>query len=476
MNFSGYANYDGLGLAGLVKQRQVSPLELIEAAIERIEKHNPTLNAVIYKTYDRARARAAGPLPDGAFKGVPFLMKDIAGHEQGVPTRQGSRFLPAVPAAEDSVLTRRFLEAGLIPLGKTNVPEFGLLPVTEPALYGPARNPWNKEHSTGGSSGGAAAAVAAGITPLAHANDGGGSIRIPASCCGIVGLKPSRGRNPCPPEFGDVTQSLAVEHIVSRSVRDTAAMLDCTACPQPGSPHFALPKPPSYLKAIAAPPKRLRVAFWSNDLAGRPLHQECAAAVTKAAKVCAALGHETGEAAPPLPVEQLTEAFMEVWGASLAAGIDAIAAMTGRAAGPDQMEGLTWGLYQWGKTIEESRYRMAWALFYKTAQALEDWHRRYDVWLTPTLAGPPLKLGMVDINETDWVKGFAPVIGYVAFTALQNLSGQPAISLPLHWTPEGLPVGCHFVSRFGEEETLLRLAAQLEEAMPWKDRHPPLWD
>jgi amidase len=289
MGFAEYANYDALGLAELVKKKKVKPAELVEAAIERVERHNPQLNAVVLKAYDEARAKPSSKL-SGLFAGVPMLLKDILGDKKGWPTRSGSRFAPATPAPLDATLVARFEAAGLVALGKTNVPEFGLVPLTEPKLYGPARNPWSLDHSTGGSSGGSAAAVAAGMVPLAHANDGGGSIRIPASCCGLVGLKPTRGRNPLGPIFGDLFGGLIAEHVVSRSVRDTAAALDATAGVEIGDPYAAPPVPGSYLAATKKKPKKLRIAFATKRFSGEPLDPECKAATEAAAKLCAKLG------------------------------------------------------------------------------------------------------------------------------------------------------------------------------------------
>jgi amidase len=297
-------------------------VELVDEAIARTEKLNPRLNFVVYKDFERARKAAEGAVPDGAFCGVPFFLKDIFGFAQGMPTRQAARFIPSIPWPHDAELTARYRRAGLIFLGKTNVPEFGLVPTTESKLYGPARNPWNLEHSTGGSSGGSAAAVAARVVPLAHANDGGGSIRIPASCCGLVGLKPTRARMSYAPDLGDIIDGLANDHVVSRSVRDSAAALDATAGGLEGDPYWAPEPPPSYLAAISAKPKRLRIAFSTKKLDGKPLHPDCVTAIEEAVKLCEGLGHIVQEAAPALNQTALIPAFMAFWAANLAAGID----------------------------------------------------------------------------------------------------------------------------------------------------------
>ncbi|HWU27453.1 MAG TPA: amidase family protein, partial [Rhizomicrobium sp.] len=422
----------------------------------------------------RARAAAKSAVRDGPFAGVPFFLKDIFGFAEGLPTRQGAAFVPLFPWPHDAELTARYRKAGLIFLGKTNVPEFGLVPTTESKLYGPARNPWNLEHSTGGSSGGSAAAVAARVVPLAHANDGGGSIRIPASCCGLVGLKPTRARMSYGPDFGDVLDGFANEHVVSRSVRDTAAALDATCGGIEGDPYWAPQGPKSYLAAMKEKPKQLRIAFSAKMPGGQELHSDCAAAVRRAAEHCERLGHIVEEAAPDLNQVALTQIFITFWAANVAAGINYIAKITGRTPSDDQFEGLTWGLYEAGCKVTASDYIHAKNRLQGTARTLAKFHRDYDVWLNATLGSPPVKLGTFDMDERDPEKSFAPLIDYVPFTALQNATGQPAINLPLHWNAEDLPIGVQFVGRFGDESTLLQLAAQLEEAAPWGHRRPNL--
>ncbi|MBV9990282.1 MAG: amidase [Alphaproteobacteria bacterium] len=462
-----YAQYDGLGLADLVAKKKVKPSELLDEAIARAEALNPKLNAIVYKDYERARAAAKGKLPKGAFSGVPFLLKDIFALAEGIPTRQASRFMPPIPWPHDSFLTAKFKQSGLVVFGKTNVPEFGLVPTTESKLYGAAHNPWDLTRSPGGSSGGAGAAVAAGIVPLAHANDGGGSIRIPASCCGLVGLKPTRGRTSYGPDFADVIDGLGVDLVVSRSVRDTAAALDAVAGYMPGDPYCATPEPESFLAAMKRKPKKMRIAFSTKKLDGQALHPDCVAAVKRAAKICADLGHEVEEASPTLDQATLIPVFMALWGANLAAGIDTVAALTGQTPKPELFEGLTWGLYEAGKSVSASQYLMAKHAMNGAARACAQFHETYDFWLSATLGAPPVKLGSFDMEERDPQKSFAPLIDYVPFTAMQNVTGQPAINLPLHWNKEGLPIGVQFVGRFGDELGLLRLSAQLEGAAPW---------
>jgi amidase len=471
MAIAEYAKFDGLGLATLVAKKKVKPIELLDEAIARAEALNPKLNAIVYKDYERARERAKARLPKGAFTGVPFLLKDIFALAEGVPTRQASRFFPPIPWPHDSVLTARFKAAGLVPFGKTNVPEFGLVPTTESKLYGPAHNPWKLDRSTGGSSGGSGAAVAAGIVPLAHANDGGGSIRIPASCCGLVGLKPTRARVSYAPDLSDSVDGLGVEGVVSRSVRDTAAALDAVAGYVAGDPYCAPPEPDSYLGQMKRKPKRLRIAFSTKKLDGASLHPDCVAAVKRAAKLCADLGHEVEEAMPALDQSVLVPMFMVLWGANLAAGIDTIAHLTGQAPKPELFEGLTWGLYERGKSVTASGYLMAKDQINLAARAAAKFHETYDMWLSATLGEPPVRLGTFDMEERDPEKSFAPLIEYVPFTAMQNVTGQPAINLPLFWNREGLPIGVQFVGRFGDELGLLRLAAQLEAAAPWAGQY-----
>ena len=475
MSFAEYASHDGLGLADLVARKQVSPLELVDAAITRIEKHNPRLNAVVYRTFERARSAATLP-QRGPFGGVPFLLKDILGAQKGVPTRQGSNFVPPVPAPHDSTLVRRFTAAGLISLGKTNVPEFGLVPTTESTMYGPARNPWSLDHSTGGSSGGSAAAVAAGIVPLAHANDGGGSIRIPASANGLVGLKPTRGRNPLGPDLGDITGGLVCEGVVSRSVRDTAAALDATAGCEQGDPYWAPPPPASYLAEVGTPPGRLRVAFTTHGLLGMPLDEECVSAIHDTAKLLESLGHTVEEASPPIDGGLFSTCFTPIWASGVAMLIDGIATLTGTTPREQDFQGLTWGFYQLGRQITAAQYLMCWYQLQTMSRQVAQFHETHDVWLTTTLGMPPLRNGALDMQESDVGKAMGPLLGYLPATPLQNATGQPAISLPLATSRAGLPIGLHFAARFGDEVTLLRLASQLEQARPWASRHPAIWN
>jgi amidase len=471
-----YLELDATGIAELVRKGEVSAGELVESAIERIEALNPQLNAVVYKLYDRARSAAAQP-PSGIFGGVPFLLKDAFGHLAGVPTRQGSAYEPATPQDHNSTLTDRFLAAGLNPLGKTNVPEFALMTTTESRLYGPARNPWNTDYITGGSSGGAAAAVASGMVPVAHANDGGGSIRIPASCCGLVGLKPTRARTSIGPFIGDGWGGLEVEHVVSRSVRDTAAMLDATAGSAPGDPYLAPAGPPNWLAASMQAPPPLRIAAIRTRPDGLPLHPECLAAVDRAAELCADLGHHVEEVDPvkawqitPEKFGQILNSYGAIYASSLVAQIDTIAAETGQAPSGNNLEAYTLALYELGKGVTGGAYQQAWAFMHRFGRDMAAWHVQWDLALTPTLGLPPLRLGTLNPHTGDFAENFAIMGEFSPFAAFQNSTGQPALSLPLHWSADGLPIGTQLIGRFGEEALLLQLATQLEAAAPWEPR------
>jgi len=465
---------DATALADLVRRMEVKPLELVDATIERIARVNPKLNAVVTPVYDQARAAAQGDIPDGPFRGVPFLLKDLVAAYAGVRMTSGSAFLRDFVPDHDSELVRRQKRAGLIVVGKTNAPEFGILCTTEPLLFGPTRNPWDTSRTTGGSSGGSAAAVAAGIVPMAHANDGGGSIRIPASCCGLFGLKPTRARNPLGPDSGDMMGGFVCEHAVTRSVRDSAALLDATAGPDVGDPYWAPPQARPFLQEVGADPGRLRIAFSTKSATGVPIHADCVKAVEDTAKLCADLGHEVVEAAPEVNAFLLVRAFSSVWWSGVAAGIDAFALVTGRVPAQDQFEPLTWALYEKGRKVTGSEYLLSQLLLQQAARSVGRFMEKHDVWLAPTLAEPPVPLGTFDSTPENPMKAWDRATAFVPVTPLFNLTGQPAMSVPLSWNAQGLPVGVHFAGRFGDEATLFRLAAQLEAARPWANRRPPV--
>jgi amidase len=470
--FEEFAYMDATAQAELVFRGEVKPSELVEAAIERGELLNPRLNAIVTPMYESARDAAKGALPDGPFRGVPFLLKDLLAAHAGVPMTSGSSFLREFVPQRDSELVIRLKRTGLVILGKTNTPEFGILPTTEPLLFGATHNPWNPDRSPGGSSGGSAAAVAAGIVPFAHANDGGGSIRIPASCCGLFGLKPTRARNPLGPEVGDIMGGLVVEHALTRSVRDSAALLDATAGPDVGDPYWAPPARRPYAEEVKSDPGRLQIAFSTKTPTGAKIHPDCINAVLDVAKVCAELGHEVTEAAPEINGPMLVQAFTTVWAAGSASGIDAFAFLSGQTPKAEQFEPLTWGLYEMGRQVTGPAYLLAQTVLQRIARDVARFMERYDAWLTPTLAEPPLPLGTFDSTPDNPLRGFYRAVDYVPFTPIANATGQPAMSVPLYWNSEGLPVGTHFFGRFGDEGLLFRLAAQLERARPWADRLP----
>ena len=471
MGFAEYDRYDAIGLADLIRTKKITALEALDEAIARTEKLNPKLNAVVFKAYDLARD-AAKANPQGALGGVPMLLKDMRAHCKGMVTRSGSRFTPDTPSEFDSTLVTRYKEAGLVPFGKTNAPEFGLIPTTESKLWGPAHNPWKLGYTTGGSSGGSAAAVIAGIVPIAHATDGGGSIRIPASCCGLVGLKVSRGRITQGPDAADSLSGLSVDNLVSRTVRDTAAVLDLTSAPDYGDPYFALQPNESYLEGIKQKPKRLKIAIALTAPDGPPFDAQIIAAMKNTAKLLEGLGHIVEEAMPEFDFMMTKLAFMTLWGTNGAYAIETLMRLTGKTPSLDNLEGLTFALYERGKSITGMQHIWALQTLHRAARAAAQFHETYDVWLTPTLAQLPFAHGSIDRDETNVERAFIPIMNHVPFTSLQNATGQPAINLPLHMSEEGLPIGLQFVGRSGDEMTLLKLAAEIEEAAPWIDRRP----
>ena len=489
-----YENYDATGLGELVAEGEVKPRELVETAISHIEAHNETLNAVIHKDYDRALASADRPAPEDApFPGVPFLLKDLHAALAGAPLTFGSRALASYVPDHDSELVKRYRAAGLIILGKTNTPEFGLAPVTEPDLFGPTLNPWNTERTPGGSSGGSAAAVAAGFVPMAHASDGGGSIRIPASACGLFGLKPTRGRNPIGPDFAEAWFGLSEAHVVGWSVRDSARLLDATHGPDLGAPYTAPAPERPYAEEVGAPPGRLRIAFTTGALLAEDIDPECKKAVTEAARLCEELGHEVEEDAPDLDVEGLTQVFVTLAVAGGAFEAEYAERLRGRPLEKGDLELVNSILTKVAKKTPADQ--LAWAIHTakQTGRIMGRFLQRYDLLLTSTLAAPPWPIGDLDpapsevrvLKLVDSVPAkplldalvrqlSAELLAPIPNTPLFNMSGQPAMTVPLHQSPEGLPVGVQFVARFGDEATLFRLASQLEEARPWTQRRPNL--
>jgi amidase len=459
---------DATDLAGLVKKKEVSSEELVQATIDRIEKLNPNINAVNSKMYEASLIASRKEDLAGPFAGVPFLMKDLEFFE-GTPYSAGSRYLKDFIAPVDSEYSSRIRKSGLITVGITNTCEFGLLPTTEPELYGPTRNPWNLEHTAGGSSGGAAAAVSVGIVPMAHASDGGGSIRIPASCCGLFGLKVSRGRNP---KFPD-TIGLSVTHCISRSVRDSAALLDWTSGSRLGYPFTAPRFKHSFTSQVSKEPRKLRIAVLKRGFNGSRIHADCENAVMDAAALCQSLGHEVDEASPMINVEQYNQAFSILWPTSLAQGISSLSRLIGRFPTEDELEPYTWEVIKRGNDITGVEYLSALGHMQQVTKDVAEFFNKYDILLTATLAEPPLKIGDLSYydNRDDYVDRLNQ---WVPYTPLANTTGMPAMSVPLFWNNDGLPIGVHFMAPIGDEGTLFRLAGQLEQARPWKTRVPPL--
>lgn len=474
MQFEEYRRHDALGLARLIRQGDVSRQEVLDAALQRLAAVNPLVNAVTYlhpPAIDPAAPRLDG---DGPFAGVPYFMKDLHAPVQGMPLTHGSRLFEGQVFDFDAETVTRLRRAGFRILGRTNSPEFGMNVSTEPLWKGATCNPWNLGFSAGGSSGGAAAAVASGILPAAHATDSGGSIRIPASCNGLVGLKPTRALLAYGPHRGDAAHGISHEHAVTRSVRDCAAILDATAGPDVGAPYFTQKPARTYLDSIAKAPGPLRIAFSSCTFDGRPVHAECRAAVEKAAHLLAGLGHQVEERAPQFDYPALLDAMMTVLLTGLAALVEARETVLGRAAGPDDLEPATRAAVEFGRSVSGVRYAAQFARINREVRRIGQFFETADILLTPTLSAPPPRLGVLSTRTTHLDQFIADTYGLAAFTATFDGTGQPAISLPLHWSADGLPVGVQLAGRFGEDATLLALAAQLEQAAPWFDRVPPL--
>jgi len=494
MPFAEYGRYDSLGLAELVRTGQVSPSELLDEALARTAAVNPKINAVIHLMEARARAAIAAGLPPGPLSGVPFLIKDLMTAYAGEPMRWGSRLFKDFVPAEDEELTRRYKAAGLVIFGKTNTPELGVTNVTEPELFGPTRNPWNLERTSSGSSGGSAAAVAARIVPAANANDGGGSIRTPASNCGLVGLKPSRGRNPTGPQAPDVWWGFIGEHVVSRTVRDSAALLDATAGDYPQQ-LMKLPAPERpFLDETRREPGRLRVAFTFDPGLGKTLHPENRKALEATTACLDRLGHEVVEVHLPLPPESFAEGYAALIAADVAATLRMAETLVGRAATSDDVELATWIMAKMGEAQSAADVASALWMMQTFSRQWLGWSSAFDVLLTPTVGVPPMPIGAYKLSTLQRqglkllaalpagallsqrpkvVEAFEPVFEAAPYTMVANVTGQPSVSLPLHWTADGLPMGMLFTARIGDEATLFRLAAQLEQAMPWRDRIAP---
>ena len=481
--------FDAIALGELVRKKEVTPTELLEITIQRIEKLNPKLNAVIHKMYDQAHETASywntgiskGSASGFIFCGVPFLLKDLVAEYKGAPFHEGSRAVKGYVSKLDSELVKRQKASGLVILGKTNTPEFGLLPTTEPLLYGPTANPWNPTLTPGGSSGGSAAAVAAGIVPMAHGNDGGGSIRIPASCCGLFGLKPTRGRNPLGPLFGDLGSGIVHEHAVTRTVRDSAALLDVTSGPDIGDPYYAPPQKRPFREEVGRKPERLKIGFLTRVPDGwhenPQLHPDCEAAVKDAALLCEKLGHIVEEIAPDrLRHPEISVLFGKIFTCGTAHTVAYWERALNRKIQQEELEPITWAMYQAGLRHTGGDYLCAIEEVQRFSRKIAGWYQEggYDLLLSPTMRIPPTPLGTFEFLPDDPMKWLEATLSFVVFTRVQNMTGQPAMSVPLFCNKEGIPIGVQFAARFGEEAVLFRLAAQLEQARPWANRWPPI--
>jgi amidase len=466
---------DATAQAGLVAAGEVTPLELLDAAVERIERGDADLNAVVLRWFDRAREIAASAeLPEGPFQGVPFLLKNLYAGMAGTPLTNGNKALAAAlpVSAADTTLVSRYRAAGLVIAGRTNSPELGSLPVTEPEAYGPTRNPWKLDRTPGGSSGGSAAAVAAGMVPIAHASDGGGSIRIPASCCGLVGLKVSQGRITMGPLRAET--GLGVEHCVSRTVRDSARLLDATLGPGVGDAMAAPPPVRLYADEVGADPGALRIGLLDHHPRDEWIHDDCVAAVRAAATLLEGLGHRVEPAAPTVLADpSFTPRFMALWATSMALGIQAFGTLLGRTLTADDVEVVNWAQAEYAHRYSAVDLATAQAECVDFRRAVQQWWADgWDLLLTPTLGEPPVHIGEHDPQPDDPMAGMKRAMRFVPFTPPWNMSGQPAISLPLHWNADGLPIGVQLVAAYGREDLLFRVAAQLEAAHPWAERHP----
>ncbi|WNG58690.1 amidase [Archangium gephyra] len=491
MAIQGYDALDATALAELVRKKELQPIELVEEAISRIEAVNPKLNAVVHKMYDQARKTAASPLPQGPFSGVPFLVKDLDGYLANEPYAGGCRALVGFVPDHDAELMARFRRAGVVIVGKTATPELGILGVTETVLNGPTRNPWNPEHTPGGSSGGSAACVAARVVPMAHGGDGGGSIRIPASACGLFGLKPTRARNPLGPDSAEGWGGFVQQHVLTRSVRDSAAMLDATQGADLGAPYAAPPIARPFLQEVGTPPGRLRIAFSTGSLYGKHVHPDCKAAVQDAVKLCQELGHELVEDAPRFDREELVRSYLVNVAANTTVQMEEISQATGKPVTADDVEPSTWALVQLGSILTAADLQRARNVMHKAGRMMAAFHERYDLFLDATLAYPPVRIGelapkpaelaaMAVLRKLPLKPVFLKLLDVLAGNSLErtpntqlfNQTGQPAMSVPLFWNTAGLPVGVQFSARFGDEATLFRLASQLEQARPWAGRKP----
>ena len=495
MAFKEYDQFDALGLATLVKEGEVSAKELLDEAISRADRLNPTINAINTSLYDHGYQQIEKGLPEGPFSGVPFLLKDLGSSLAGMPKSDGSEALKGFVSEKSSELVNRFLSSGVVIFGKTNTPELGLMGVTEPKAFGATRNPWNIEHTPGGSSGGSGAAVAARIVPMASAGDGGGSIRIPAACCGIFGLKPSRGRNPLGPDYDELWGGAVQEHVLSLSVRDSAAMLDVTSGVDVGDPYWQACPGESFEDAIKQEPKKLRIAYSFLSPFGNEIDPEAIAALKHTVSILEGLGHNVIEADPQIDGQQIMTAYLATYYGHVAADLREMAKRLGTTVRRLKVEEATKIIGLVGESMSAGEFTEIRRGWNQMARKMGEFHQQYDLFLTPTIATPPIKVnelspgileqaGMTLVNRLGF-GGMAKASGLIdanakdnlqkmPFTQLFNLTGQPAMSVPLYWTKKGLPLGSQFVAANGNEALLLQLAAQLELAQPWFDKRPAM--
>ena len=468
---------DATAQAELISSGEVSPAEMVNAAIERVERYDSKLNALTYRWFEAARQLAASNvLPDGPFRGVPYLLKDLYAAEAGKPLSNGSKAYKAANyvSTEDTTLVARYKAAGLISIGRSNSPEFGSVPVTEPEAWGPTRNPWDLTRTSGGSSGGSASAVAAGIVPIAHASDGGGSIRIPAACCGLVGLKVSQGRISMGPYRDE--SNLGVEHCVSRTVRDSARLLDATHGPGIGDVIIAPTPRRPFIEEVGANPGRLRIGMLDFNPRGGDVHADCVEGVHKTAKLLESLGHHVEPSFPDIFSDnEIGRAFSMLWSTNMGTAIRRFSDALGREMTPDDIEAMNWAQAEFAKGVNGVDFSLAQASSILFRRAIQSWWTKgWDLLLTPTLSAPPLPVGSMPNNPARPMTPLMTAGAWVSFTSQFNISGQPAISLPLHRTADGLPIGMQLVAAYGREDVLIRVASQLEQAAPWAHLTPNL--
>jgi len=472
--FADYEDHDAVGLAGLVASGETTPDELLDAAVERVEARNGAVNAVTNRLYDYGRRAIADGLPDGPLKGVPYLLKDLSASLAGCPTTRGCKFFEDVVPAEDSELVRRLKRAGVVVFGRTNTCELGLSLTCEPQLHGATKNPWDTTRISGGSSGGAAAAVGARMLPAAHASDGFGSIRAPAACCGLVGLKPTRNRNTMAPFMGEGLGGLSTEHAVTLTVRDSAALLDATCGPGAGDPYSAAPPACPFLEEAGADPGSLRIAFTTRTPNGAEVGADALRVLQETASLAADLGHRVEEADPAIDGEAVVPTFLTLMAANTAVNL-ASHPTAGRAAREDEVERITWLSAKMAEQVTGADYVRATQTMHRLGRQMAAFHSDYDILLTPGLAtGTAVKLGWLDMTMDDVDEYWRRVFHFSPFTVWFNITGQPAIMLPIGTNADGLPVAVQAVAPYGDEATLFRFSAQLEAARPWFDRKPAL--